>query len=146
MAEVIINGSGVQYPLVVNSDGSININSASTSNPLPINDATANEALVLLRRMVKLLESNAVVDIQNRQKIIIDSVTLGGTSLGVAVNGLSSLAGVPSPNAPTANAPIQQVSSSNWLPVWTGPVDSRFQIIDAARNTYANAIRSKITF
>jgi hypothetical protein len=27
MAEVIINGSGVQYPLVVNSDGSINVNS-----------------------------------------------------------------------------------------------------------------------
>lgn len=96
-----------------------------------------DETIVLLRRLVKLLESNAVVDIQNKQKITLDTIT-NGVSLGTNVALLGGGNG-PTPSAPVNIAAIYQ-------PVWIGPVDQRFQIIDAARLTYDNGIRSHLTF
>ncbi|MEI6054196.1 MAG: hypothetical protein WCQ49_02380 [Candidatus Saccharibacteria bacterium] len=116
------------------------------SNDIVINPAT-EESILLLRRMVKLLESNAVVDIANRQKITIDSMTTGALpSIGVSTPGLDSGANTPTTNRPTANAPVSAPNAVYWQPVWIGPVDQRFQVIDAARNTYANSIRNNLTF
>lgn len=105
----------------------------------------ASEATVkLLSRIVKLLESSAVVDSGMRQRIAVE--TIAGTTLGASVTGLSSGAGVPTVNYPTALAPQSYASTSYWLPVWTGPVDQRYQIIDAARTAFATGIRSKLVF
>ena len=45
------------------------------------NKLASDESLILLRRIVKILESNAVTDGQQRQRIIVDagSITVGGT-------------------------------------------------------------------
>jgi hypothetical protein len=101
---------------------------------------------VLLRRIVKLLESQAVVDVNMRQRVTLDSSTVGGTAIGTSVPGLSSGAGSPTTNYPTATAPIQQPGTSNWQPVWIGPVDQRYQIMDNARMVYDSGIRNKLAF
>lgn len=60
-----------------------NANSAPvtiSSDQIGNNQLASEEALILLRRMVKLLESNAVVDSANRQRIIVEgSANINGT-------------------------------------------------------------------
>jgi hypothetical protein len=141
-----VGSNGIPLPVTLNTDGSIPVKDTLVSTTIQNQTNTSSEESILLRRIVKLLESNAVVDIQNRQKITLDTITTNSGGTGLNITGLSSGAGVPSPNAPTANAPIQQTGSSNWQPVWIGPVDQRFQIMDAARLTYANSIRNNLTF
>lgn len=104
---------------------------------------TQNDAIRLLSRIVKLLESNAVVDIAGRQKMHLE--TVANTAFGVVLNSSSTTTPIPTVNAPTAGVPTQ-ASTTVWIPVMAGPVDQRFLIIDQARNTYANSIRSKLTF
>lgn len=99
---------------------------------------SSDDTLIILRRIAKMLESSATVDLNNRQKIVVEGLTSW-------VQGTGGGSGVPSTNVPTANAP-GQASSINLVPVWVGPVDQRYLIIDQARNTYANSIRSKLTF
>ena len=86
-----------------------------------VNPAT-EEQIVLLRRIVKLLESQATVDIANRQRIAIDAVTSGvtiGATLGAGANTVGN--------------------------VTVGLMDHR-QFIDVARTAYNTGIRSKLTF
>lgn len=118
----------------------------SNNTIVPPSQTTTSEEAILLRRLVKLLESNAVVDIGGRQKVTLDFVSVGTVATGIPVSGLTSGAGIPSTNYPTGLAPIQQPGTANWQPVWIGPVDQRFQIIDAARLTYNQGIRSHLSF
>ena len=78
---------------------------------------SSDEAIVLLRRMVKLMEPLAVQDSSQRQRVVIENITTGTVN---AVTTVSNLAGL-------------------------GGVDPRFQFIDQARNAYANGIRANIT-
>ena len=78
---------------------------------------SSDEALVLLRRMVKLMEPLATQDSAQRQRVTIDAMS--GVTLPT-VTTVSNLAGL-------------------------GGVDPRFQFIDQARNAYANGIRANIT-
>ncbi len=112
-------------------------------NLINANQASSEEAL-LLRRIIKLMESNAVVDINKRQKINVETIT--GAGLGTGISGLNAGAGVAVPNSPTANAPQPNANTTYWQNVFVGPVDQRYLIKDQARNTYANSIRSKISF
>jgi len=98
-----------------------------------------DESIILLRRAVKLLESNAVVDANNRQRITLDALTAGVLSTGGTYCGSST--GI---NIPTAGAPI--MGGNYWLQVWTGPVDQRWGMMDTARLTYDNGIRSHLAF
>ena len=79
-----------------------------------INPAT-EEAIILLRRMVKLMEPLAVQDSQQRQRVAIDAPIATVTT----VNGVGNIAAY-------------------------GDVDPRFQFIDAARMAYANGIRNNL--
>lgn len=95
-----------------------------------INPST-NEAIIFLRRCVKLLEASGTVDPQNRQRITIDAITTGLT--------LSSITTV---NAVTA--------ITNALPTGTNTLgyigmngDTR---TDLTRNTYATGIRNNLIF
>lgn len=101
----------------------------------------SDESVVLLRRMVKLMESNAFVDIQGRQKVHLEALLGNNAGTNIAAG----VAGVPSVNGPTPLAPIQSPAMT-WLSVWTGPIDQRFVMMDQARNTYANGIRSNLSF
>lgn len=99
-----------------------------------------NDTNILLRRLVKNLESISVVDSKQRQRIAVEDLSTALTSM----TGLSSGAGVATTNSPTASSPVSSTGSTYWLPVWVGPVDQRWLIIDQARATYANGIRSKL--
>ena len=111
-------GSVVANVLTLNYDTT----SMSSTDKLAIylDDAytpSSDEALVLLRRMVKLMEPLAVQDSAQRQRVTIDAMS--GVTLPT-VTTVSNLAGL-------------------------GGVDPRFQFIDQARNAYANGIRANIT-
>ena len=93
----------------------------------PINPAT-DEQIILLRRMVKLMESNAVVDVGNRQKVTVDSFT-GGLALPAVTSITNAL--------PAGTNTVGNVT--------VGSMDQK-QFIDIARNAYSNGIRSKLTF
>ena len=119
----------------------------------------------LLRRMNKLLESNAVVDNRLRQRVTIDAVgssTAGAvptevtttipvsgtvtatgngssTTLSISANDIQYVqSGQVSPYGVTSNVTFQRVMS--------GFIDERWRIADDARTLYATAIRSKLTF
>ena len=92
------------------------------STGVVVNPAT-EESVLLLRRMVKLLESNAVVDIQNRQRIVVEGM------LGTIGNAIGTVR-------------IEQSGGMGALFL----VDQRYQIMDAARLGYNNGIRSHLTF
>jgi len=102
-----------------------------------VNPAT-DESIVLLRRMVKLLESQNATDIANRQRMTLDSIA-SGLTLGTVttVTGVTTVAAV--------------TAITNALPAGTNNIgfingqDHR-QFIDVARNNYANSIRNKLTF
>lgn len=84
----------------------------STVNP------AEDETIIMLRRLVKLAETLAVTDANQRQRITIDAGTLPVVTTVSTVSTLATLQGV----------------------------DARFHFIDTARNAYANAIRSKLEF
>ena len=105
-------------------------------------DPLTENTFLMFKRLVKLMESNAVTDINNRQRIAVE--TISGTGLGTSVGGVA--AGVPGPNVVTSYAPTTTGNSNTWQQVWIGPVDQRWQIIDAARMNYDNSIRSHLTF
>ena len=96
-----------------------------------------DEALWLLRRMVKLLEPSGTVDAKNRQRVVVDAVgsapTEGTNSIPV--------------NAVASSAFIGYVGIANTAAAgFAFPVDQRYEIIDRARNVYANGIRANLTW
>lgn len=125
--------------LHINADGSINVGSVAASAGMAQEDS-----VVLLRRIVKLLESNATVDLQNRQKVVVEAFI--GSGLGIPTTGLDSGVGTPTTNRPTALAPIPAPNAVYWQPVWEGPVDQRYRIMDAAQSNYNLNVRSKLAF
>jgi hypothetical protein len=100
--------------------------------------AETNNTILLLRRIVKILEAVATVDSANRQRVAIDSVTGVISTMGVAV--------AAGPNTPTLAAPVMPGTAVYWQPIWEGPVDQRWRIIDAARQSYNSGIRNHLSF
>lgn len=92
-----------------------------------VNPAT-DDAVVYLRRMVKLMESQATVDAGNRQRITIDSL---GTGTAVTTT-------IPVSGTVTATV------SSAAISTMAGQNQQMFQ--DVARNAYANGIRQNLIF
>jgi len=102
----------------------------------------------LLRRMNKLLESNAVVDLQQRQRLTIDAIRNSATStvdlagtLPVSVsNGVGGA--IVSNNA---SNPYTTASSTTAL-IMEGPVHQFWRIANDAQACYSATIRSKLSF
>ena len=105
---------------------SINANTNASKEELISIDNTAavlqllsqdiTSSVALLKRIAKLLEPVSVQDSAQRQKVTVDFIT-AGVSLSTVSNAQS-----------------------------FGGVDYRWQIIDQARNTYSNSIRSNLSF
>lgn len=104
-------------------------NEISTEVPMPVRD----DLLVMLSRIVKLLESNAVVDQQQRQRISIDA--LGVASIPVTQASAANL------NATVSLAASQVLSNLTQL----AGMD-REQYINIAKQTYAQSIRPHLNF
>lgn len=103
----------------------------SSSNPIAVLAEPTDNLLVMLSRIVKLLESNAVVDQQQRQRVSVDSfiatiptlTTVTGVSTVSTVNTVTSVTNI------AANAGMD-----------------REQFINIAKQTYAQSIRSRLEF
>jgi hypothetical protein len=116
---------------------------------------------VLLRRMNKLLESNAIVDRLQRQRIVIDGVRTDGTGLttectaavpvsgtvtAVASGTYSVSNGIASQIVANAAANPSTIASITTGAVMEGPVHQLWRVVDDARSCYASAIRSRLSF
>lgn len=108
----------------------------------------------LLRRMNKLLESNAVVDLQQRQRLTIDAIRSSATAT-VDLAGSMPISGTVT--ATVSNQLAGQVSANSALNPYSyssqtvgnimeGPVHQFWRISSDAQACYASAIRSKLTF
>ena len=93
-----------------------------------------------LRRLVSLMESNAIVDSSGRQKIVIDTITTAAVTntTGLGPNVVSSTPGSNTPYAAPANVPTLTISE--------GPVDQRWRLIDSTQTSYGVAIRNQLNF
>lgn len=118
----------------------------------------------LLRRMNKLLESNAVVDTRLRQRITIDAI--GNSTAGSSPTEITTtipVSGTVASSTPSTTAlstsasDIQYVQSGQVSPyavtsnvtfwrVMSGIVDERWRIIEEARTAYGTAIRPNLIF
>jgi len=118
----------------------------------------------LLRRMNKLLESNAVVDNRLRQRITIDAI--GNSTAGSSPTEITTtipVSGTVASSTPSTTAlstgasDIQYVQSGQVSPyavtsnttfwrVMSGIVDERWRIIEEARTAYGTAIRPNLIF
>jgi hypothetical protein len=104
----------------------------SPSNPMPTVANQSDDLLRMLSRIVKLLESNSVVDQQQRQRVTLDAIT-----------GSLSLATVNTVNTVTT---VSNISAGTLTNVTANAGMDREQYINVAKNTYANSIRSKLEF
>jgi hypothetical protein len=94
-----------------------------------INPAT-DEAIVYLRRMVKLMESQATTDAGNRQRITLDA--LGAIGATMPVSGTVTV------------STISTVTSVTNMTSLAGQNQQMYQ--DVARNAFANGIRQNLLF
>jgi hypothetical protein len=111
----------------------------------------------LLRRMNKLLESNAVVDSSLRQRVTLDAIGSASTAVGTTVpvsgtvtasaSGTYSVSnGVASQLVSNSAANPYTITSSTTGLIMEGPVHQLWRIANDAQTCYASAIRSKLSF
>jgi hypothetical protein len=130
--EVAYSGdtANVQAVGLVTVSGPNDANAAtdvSSDNPLPALIDRSDNLLAMLSRVVKLLESNAVVDQQQRQRITLDAITAGITL--ATVTNVGAVGTVTTVANQTAMAGMD-----------------REQFINVAKQTYAMSIRSRLEF
>jgi hypothetical protein len=111
---------------------------------------------VLLRRMNKLLESNAVVDLQQRQRITIDSIRSSATAttdlagnIPVSVSGtvtVNPTVAIGSSIIANSAANPYSTATSTTQAVFEGPVHQFWRIANDAQACYSATIRSKLSF
>jgi CRISPR/Cas system endoribonuclease Cas6 (RAMP superfamily) len=111
----------------------------------------------LLRRMNKLLESNAVVDSRLRQKVVIEAI---GTNLAAPteVNATVPVSGTVTATANVNNAVTATTFNNSAVNPYTlstsqavglvseGPLHQLWRVANDAQGCYAQAIRSKLSF
>ena len=108
--------------------------SGGASGPIQLEDYNSNiinpatdDGLVYLRRMVKLMESQAAVDAANRQRVAVETlpaITIAATQTLTTVT------------------TVATVSTLTNIGSW----DARQMFQDQAHNVYANSIRRALTF
>jgi hypothetical protein len=99
-----------------------------------------DESLVLLRRIAKLLESSAVIDIAQRQRVICEQATAANLNVTASVSGSTTATLA----AATVNAGQFVVGFGGQASAAANIIDSRFFLIDTARNAYANGVRQNL--
>jgi hypothetical protein len=110
----------------------------------------------LLRRMNKLLESNAVVDSKLRQRVTIEAIGTNNTANSTELNTTIPVSG-------TVTATVGNITTGNFAQTATGnpyslntnaslgfiseaPVHQLWRVANDAQTCYASAIRSKLSF
>lgn len=127
------------------SGSNLLVESAGGSDVVGVKDADGNridpvseDAVVMLRRVVKLLESSATVDVANRQRMTVDA---WGTSVLV---GTGTSANCPRVALGTDSTVGTVTSVTNVVTI--GSYAAAQMYGDVAHDVYANAIRRNLTF
>jgi hypothetical protein len=112
----------------------------------------------LLRRMNKLLESNAVVDSKLRQKVTIEAIGANNSSNPTELNTTIPVSGTVTATANVNNAVTATTFNNSAVNPYTlstsqavglvseGPVHQLWRVANDAQACYASAIRSKLSF
>lgn len=99
----------------------------------------SEDSIVLLRRIMKLLEAQAAVDPQQRQRVTIDNMTSGLTL--TTVSGVTTVSTVTTVSAVTTVSTVSSVTNIAALNGW-----NQQMFVDPARNAYNTGIRERLTF
>ena len=109
----------------------------------------------LLRRMNKLLESNAVVDSKLRQRVTIEAIGANNAANSTEVNTTIPVSGtvtasvsnqIASQNMAAQSANPYVLSTVTTASILEGPVHQLWRAANDAQACYASAIRSKLSF
>jgi hypothetical protein len=109
----------------------------------------------LLRRMNKLLESNAVVDSKLRQRVTIEAIGANNSSNPTELNTTLPVSGtvtasvsnqIASQNMAAQSANPYILSTVTTGSILEGPVHQLWRVANDAQACYASAIRSKLSF
>jgi hypothetical protein len=112
----------------------------------------------LLRRMNKLLESNAVVDSKLRQRVTIEAIGTNNTANSTEVNATIPVSGTVTATANVNNAVTATTFNNSAVNPYTlstsqavglvseGPLHQLWRVANDAQACYASAIRSKLSF
>ena len=109
----------------------------------------------LLRRMNKLLESNAVVDSKLRQRVTIEAIGANNSANSTEVNTTIPVSGtvtasvsnqIASQNMAAQSANPYILSTVTTGSILEGPVHQLWRVANDAQACYASAIRSKLSF
>lgn len=109
--------------LIHGADGA-NDGDVSLVNPYPVQATRTDDLVAMMQRMIKLMETLAVVDQQQRQRISLDSIPAGVT--------------LPTVTTVTTVTAVSNVTATAGM--------DREQYINTAKQTYAASIRSQLTF
>lgn len=109
----------------------------SVVNPLPVFDDRVENLISLLERLVKISESNQVVDSAQRQRITLDAITAGITLPTVAT--VTAVTTVSTVTAVTTVSTVNTVSN-----ITQNAGMDREQYINIAKQTYASSIRNRL--
>lgn len=120
----LLTFDGSNNLLTASSGGASSVKLKDTSNT-EINPAT-EDSLILLRRILRQMDSLAVVDSAQRQKVTVEGATITSGTI-------------------TTVTTVSTVTSATNL-VALGGVDGRYLHIDTARNASANGIRANLIF
>lgn len=104
----------------------------SNDNPMPLVANQTDDLLRMLSRIVKLLESNAVVDQQQRQRVVIEG------SLPVGTNGIGNIGTVTSVTTCATVSSVTNIAANAGM--------DREQYINVARTAYNTGIRTQLQF
>lgn len=105
----------------------------SNDNPMPLVANQTDDLLRMLSRIVKLLESNAVVDQQQRQRLTLDSITAG-----VTLPTVTTVTGVTTVTTLTTCSSVTNIAANAGM--------DREQYINIARTAYNTGIRTQLQF
>jgi hypothetical protein len=117
-----IGGALYQRIKLIHGDDGINAGDVSVNNPMPTVANQSDDLLRMLSRLVKILESNAVVDSAQRQRIAVDSF----------------IATIPTITTLTTCSTVTNVASNAGM--------DREQYINIAKQTYTQSIRNRLEF
>ena len=125
----VVKAQAVGLVTFEGADDAKTVQDVGLSNPLPMVANQSDDLLRMLSRLVKMLESNAIVDQQQRQRITLDAIT-GSLTLGTV----------------STVSTISNIAAGTLTNIVANAGMDREQYINIARNTYANSIRSQLTF
>jgi hypothetical protein len=128
--EVTYSGETAQMQVVGlatfdGSDDAKTVADISLSNPMPVQANQSDDLIRMLSRLVKILESNAVVDQQQRQRIAVDSF----------------IATIPTITTLTTCSTVSSVTN-----VAANAGMDREQYINIAKQAYTQSIRNRLEF